>query len=348
MVTIGNNTIGRNHPPCVIAEVSGNHNQSLDRALEIVDAATAAGAHAIKLQTYRPDTITLDIKEGEFVIGDPNSIWKGRCLYELYQEAHTPWEWHAAIIQRAQERGIACFSTPFDETAVEFLETLNVPCYKLGSFECTHLPLIRRIARTGKPLIISTGMATLAEIDEAVRTARRHGCPDIVLLKCTSNYPASPENSNLRTIPHLRELFDCEVGLSDHTLGIGAAVAAIALGATVIEKHITLSRADGGVDSVFSLEPDELKALVQECMRAWQALGCIRYGPTESERGAATRRRSLYISKDMGAGEMLTADNVKIVRPGLGLPPKYYDVCLGRRVKCTVKAGTALSWDIIA
>ena len=338
---------GSGQSPYVIAEMSGNHNQSLDRALAIVDAAAKAGAHAIKLQTYTADTMTLDISEGEFFISDKSSLWKGHVMYDLYKTAHTPWEWHAPIMERAISHGIMCFSSPFDETAVDFLESINVPAYKIASFECIDLPLIRKAAATGKPLIISTGMATLAEIDDAVRTAREAGCKDLVLLKCTSTYPASPKNTNLRTIAHMRDLFGCEVGLSDHTMGIGAAIAAVAFGATVIEKHFTLSRADGGVDSAFSLEPHELKTLVIETERAWQAMGQVCYGPTQAERKARLRRRSLYITEDLHPGDVLTPQNLRRIRPGHGLVPKYYEILLGKTVVKDVKRGTPMSWDLV-
>lgn len=333
--------------PFIIAEMSGNHNGSLNQALSIVDAAAAAGADAIKLQTYKAGTMTLDIAQDEFVINDPQSLWKGRALYDLYEEAHTPWEWHAAIMQRAREKNLLCFSSPFDETAVDLLESLEAPCYKIASFECIDLPLIRRVAATGKPMIISTGMATIAEIAEAVEAARAGGCPHVVVLKCTSNYPAPPEHSNLLTIPHLAKLFDCEVGLSDHTMGIGVAVAACALGATVIEKHFVLDRADGGVDSAFSAEPAEMEALVRESTRARQALGEVKYGPTEVELNARSRRRSLYIAKDMQAGDILTRENLRSIRPGLGLPPKYLDVLIGRRISKVAKKGDRMSWDLL-
>jgi pseudaminic acid synthase len=346
-VQIGSRLVGPASAPFIIAEMSGNHNQSLERALAIVDAAADAGAHAIKLQTYTADTMTLAVSEGEFFISDPDSLWKGNSLHDLYKLAYTPWEWHAPIIARAQSRGIECFSSPFDETAVAFLESLNVPAYKIASFENVHLPLIRRVARTGKPMIISTGMASVAEIDDAVRAARGAGCEDLVLLKCTSTYPATPESSNVRTIPHLREMFRCEVGLSDHTMGVGAAVAAVALGAAVIEKHFTLARADGGVDSSFSLEPHELRSLVVESERAWQSLGAIQYGTGEVEAKSLVFRRSVYVAKDIVAGEVLTTQNLRCVRPGLGLPPKYFDLLLGRRVNRDVKMGTPVSWDLI-
>lgn len=347
-ITIAERKIGRCHPPFIIAEMSGNHNQSLDRALEIVDAAAASGAHALKLQTYTADTMTLDIDEGEFFISDPNSLWKGTSLYKLYQEAHTPWEWHKPIFDRCRERGLVYLSTPFDDTSVDFLESLDVPCYKIASFENTDLPLIRKVAATCKPMIISTGMATVAELDETVRAAREVGCKDLILLKCTSTYPATPENTNIRTIPHMRELFDVQVGLSDHSMGTGVSVAAVALGATVIEKHFTLCRADGGVDSTFSLEPDEMRSLVIETERAWQALGQVSYGPTEKEKQSMLFRRSLYVVQDMKAGETFTPENMRAIRPGYGLPTKFIEVFMGKRVSRPVKKGTPVSWDILS
>lgn len=345
--TIGEKKIGKEHPPFVIAEMSGNHNQSLTRALDIVEAAARAGAHALKLQTYTANTMTLDLKEGEFFIEDPQSLWKGHSLYELYQLAYTPWEWHRPIFERCHELGLICFSTPFDESAVDFLESLAVPCYKIASFENTDLPLIRKVAATGKPMIISTGMATVAELDETVRTAQEAGCRDLILLKCTSSYPATPEHTNILTIPHMRELFGCEVGLSDHSMGLGVAVAAVALGATVIEKHFTLCRADGGVDSAFSLEPQEMKLLVEESLRAWQALGSINYGPTAKEVASLKFRRSLYIVQDMRENDTLTAENLKAIRPGLGLAPKYLELFLNKKVVRDVKKGTPLDWDLL-
>lgn len=344
---IGHRIIGRNVPPLIIAEMSGNHNQSLERALRIVEAAAATGAHALKLQTYTADTMTLAINEGEFFISDEQSLWKGKSLHDLYTLAHTPWEWHAPIMKRARELGLSCFSTPFDESAVDFLESLGVPAYKIASFENVHLPLIRKAAATGKPLIISTGMATLDEIGEAVQAARDAGCRDLILLKCTSTYPATPENSNVRTIPHLSATFGCEVGLSDHTMGLGASVAAVAHGATVIEKHFTLNRAEGGVDSSFSLEPDEFRGLVTETERAWQSLGRVSYGPSEAEKGSLIFRRSIYVSEDLKSGDVLTPQNLRCVRPGLGLAPKHYDGLLGRRVGQDVKKGTPMRWDLI-
>ena len=329
--------------PFIIAEMSGNHNKSLDRALAIVDAAADAGVDALKIQTYTADTMTIDKSDGEFFISDPNSLWEGESLYNLYKKAYTPWEWHKPIFDRCREKGIIGFSTPFDFSSVDFLEELDIPFYKLASFENADIPLIKKIAQTQKPLIASTGMATIAELDELVRTARENGCPEVTLLKCTSSYPATPEGTNLRTIPHLKQLFNCEVGLSDHTLGIGAAVASIALGATVIEKHFTLSRADGGVDSAFSLEPQEMAQLVRECRSAWEALGEVFYGISEQEKKSLQFRRSLYIVEDMKAGDVITEKNMRCIRPGVGLAPKYYDIIMGKEVCCDIKRGTPVS-----
>jgi pseudaminic acid synthase len=344
---IAGRSIGSGFRPYVIAEMSGNHNGSLDRALSLVDAAAASGADAIKLQTYTADTMTLDVQAPGFVINDPASLWNGRALHALYNEAHTPWDWHRPIMDRAAAHGLHCFSTPFDDTAVDFLEALGVPAYKIASFECTDLPLIRKVAATGKPMIVSTGMATLAEIDEAVRTARAAGCRDLVLLKCTSTYPATPENSNLRSLPVLREAFGCEVGLSDHTMGCGAAVAAVALGAVMVEKHFTLSRADGGVDSAFSLEPAEFAMLRIETERAWQAMGAPSFGPSRAEAGSLQFRRSLYVVEDLKAGDVLTARNLRAIRPGHGLPTRELPALLGRRVQRDVARGTPTSWALL-
>ncbi|MCS0674056.1 pseudaminic acid synthase [Cytobacillus firmus] len=346
-IMIEGRKIGLSAKPFIIAEISGNHNQSLERALKIVEEAKKSGADAIKLQTYTPDSMTLPLNETEFVVGHSLHLWKGKSLYELYEEAFTPWEWHEQIFKRAKELDMIAFSTAFDETAVDFLESLNVPLYKIASFENTDLPLIRKVAQTGKPIIISTGMATAGEIDETLRTAREAGGKDIILLKCTSTYPASPENTNLVTIPHLKELFQCQVGLSDHTMGIGTAIASIPLGATVIEKHMTLSRDEGGVDAAFSLEPKEMEFLVVESERAWQSLGHIQYGPTKAEEASLHYRRSLYVGKDMRAGDVFTKENLRIIRPGFGLEPKYYDFLLGKQVKKNVKIGTKVSWDLI-
>jgi pseudaminic acid synthase len=347
MINIADRQIGAGHAPFVIAEMSGNHNQSLDRALEIVVAAAKTGAHALKIQTYTPDTMTLDLDEREFHISDPASLWTGTSLYKLYGQAYTPWEWHQPIFERARELGIIAFSTPFDDSAVDLLESLDVPCYKIASFENTDLPLIRRVAATGKPMIISTGMASIAELDDTVRAAREAGCQDLVLLKCTSTYPANASNTNILTIPHLRELFGCEVGLSDHTNGVGVSVASVALGATVVEKHFTLNRADGGVDSTFSMEPAEMAQLVVETERAWQALGRVSYGATDAEKRSIVFRRSLYVVQDLKSGDLLTKDNVRAIRPGLGLPTKYLEVVLGKRVNRDVVRGTALKWVML-
>lgn len=345
-IKIADRLISRNHAPFIIAEMSGNHNQSLERALEIVGAAAKAGVHALKLQTYTPDTMTINLDEREFHISDPGSPWADTSLYKLYGEAYTPWEWHKPIFDRARELGMIAFSTPFDDTAVDFLENLDVPCYKIASFENTDMPLIRRVAATGKPLIISTGMATVAELDETVHAAREAGCKDLILLKCTSTYPAAAANANILTIPHLRELFGCEVGLSDHMMGIGVSVASVALGAAVIEKHFTLKRADGGMDSSFSMEPAEMAQLVVETGRAWQALGQVSYGLTEAEKKSLQYRRSLYVVQDIKAGDVLSRENVRAIRPGLGLPAKYLEQVLGKAVKQDVKRGTALSWSL--
>lgn len=345
---IAHRRIGPDAPPFIIAEMSGNHNQSLARALDIVDSAAKTGAHAMKIQTYTADTMTLDLREGEFFVTDKNNLWQGRTLYDLYAEAHTPWEWHAPIFERARQHGMIPFSTPFDATAVDYLEALDVACYKIASFENTDLQLIRKVAATGKPMIISTGMADLAELDETVRAARSAGCKDLVLLQCTSTYPATPLDSNLRTIPHMREAFGCEIGLSDHTMGIGVSVASVALGASVIEKHFTLSRADGGVDSTFSMEPAEMAMLVVESERAWQALGHVQYGPASANEATSRGyRRSLYAVRDMAAGEAFTADNLRAIRPGSGLPTKYFDELIGKRVGQAVKRGTPASWKLI-
>ena len=343
-LSLGQHRIGGSFTPFIIAEMSGNHNHSLERALAIVDAAADAGAHAIKLQTYTADTMTL---KGAYRINDKDSLWNGRELYDLYKEAYTPWEWHAPIFEHATKRGILAFSSPFDETAVDFLESLHVPFYKVASFENTDWPLLKKIAATGKPIIMSTGVSRLADVDESVSLLRQQGCNDLVLLKCTSTYPASPENTNLLTIPHLQQLFDCIVGLSDHTMGIGASVAAVALGARVIEKHFTLRRADGGVDSAFSLEPEELKALVVETERAFLALGQIQYGVQQTETKSKSFKRSIYIAKDVRAGDIITRDHLKIIRPDLGLSPRYFDLVLGRQAKKDIAAGTPLSFDLI-
>jgi pseudaminic acid synthase len=346
-IKIQNRMIGPNHPPFIIAEMSGNHNHSLERALEIVEAAAKAGAHALKIQTYTADTMTLNLANKDFMIDDKYSLWSGNNLYQLYQQAYTPWEWHQPIFERCLELGLIPFSSPFDETAVDFLEDLNIPLYKIASFENNHIPLIKKVASTGKPMIISTGMATLAELDETVRTARNAGCKNIILLKCTSTYPATPENTNISTIPHMKELFNCQVGLSDHTMGIGVSIASVTLGATVIEKHFTLSREDGGVDSAFSMEPDEMHSLVVETERAWQAIGNVTYGATRQEKNSMKFRRSIYITKDLKAGDIFTKDNLRVIRPGYGLAPIYYEQLLGKKAAIDIKAGTPADWTIL-
>lgn len=333
------------YPPLIVAELSGNHNGRLERALELIEAAAECGVDAIKLQTYTADTITLDVARDEFVVQKPGSVWHGRTLHSLYAEAHTPWEWHKPMVAKASALGLQWFSSPFDFSAVDFLETLNPPCHKIASPELIDLPLIKRCAQTGRPLIMSTGMASVSEIGEAVETARSHGCEKLVLLKCTTDYPASPETSNLRTIVHMAELFGCPTGVSDHTLGIGAAITATAFGAVLIEKHLTLRRADGGPDSHFSLEPEEMKSLVTECRTAWQAVGRVQYGPQNAEKGFMRGRRSLYIAEDVKSGEALTAQNLRSIRPGFGLPPKHYETLLGRRVSRDLAKGTALTWE---
>jgi pseudaminic acid synthase len=344
-IKIGNRIIGTQHPPFIIAEMSGNHNQSLDTAIKIVDAVAETGAHALKLQTYTPDTMTLDLNQGEFLIQDTKSLWSGRTLYNLYQEAMTPWEWHGPIFERCKKHGLIFLSTPFDASAVDFLEAFNPPVYKIASFENTDIPLIKKVAHTGKPMIISTGMASISELDLSVRTARENGCHDLILLKCTSSYPASPESTNISTIPHLRELFKTEVGLSDHTMGVGVACASVVLGATVIEKHFTLDRSLGGVDSAFSLEPHEMKSLVTECKRAWEAKGVVSYGATEAEKNSLVFRRSIYITEDIREGDTLNEKNMRCIRPGLGLAPKHYEMLLGKKIKISLKKGTPMKLE---
>ncbi|MFF5991445.1 pseudaminic acid synthase [Prauserella flavalba] len=346
-VRIGKHDIGPEHAPFVIAEVSGNHNGDLGRALAIVDAVAESGAQAVKLQTYRPDTITIDVDGPAFRLSDGHELWGGQNLYRLYEQAHTPWEWHEPLFRRAREHGLEVFSSPFDPTAVELLESLDAPAYKIASSEIVDLPLVELCARTGKPLVISTGMATVAEIDAAVRTARDAGNDQLIVLGCTASYPAEPEESNLRGLPVLAQVTGALVGLSDHTPGLGAPVAAVALGACAIEKHVTLSRGDGGVDSAFSLEPAELAALVTETRRAWQALGEPVLGPKESEREGLRLRRSLYVVEDVRAGEPVTRRNVRSIRPAGGLPPAEITKVLGRTFRVDAPKGTPLSWDLV-
>jgi pseudaminic acid synthase len=346
-INIGGIVIGPNHKPFVIAEMSGNHNQSLNRAFALVDAAAKAGATALKLQTYTADTITFNGSSDEFVIKDENSLWKDQNLHKLYQMAYTPWEWHEAIFERAKSHGMLAFSSPFDTTAVDFLEDLDVPCYKIASFENTDHILLKKVASTGKPVIMSTGVASVADLQESVKVLRNSGCTELILLKCTSTYPATPENTHLNTIAHMREMFDCPVGLSDHTMGIGAAVAAVALGARVIEKHFTLSRADGGVDSTFSLEPQELEALVVESERAFLAMGKVNYELSAKEQKSLQFKRSLYVVKDMAAGEVFSSENVRSIRPANGLHTRHYEEILTKKAIVAIKAGTALRWDLV-
>jgi pseudaminic acid synthase len=346
-VRIGDREVGPGAAPFVIAEMSGNHDGDLDQALAIVRAAAEAGADAVKLQTYTADTITLDADTPEFRLSPTHELWADRRLHDLYEKAHTPWDWHQPIFDLAAELGLLAFSSPFDPTAVAFLEDLDVPCYKIASSEIVDLPLIRRVAATGKPLIISTGMASVGEIDAAVSAARCVGNDQIVVLSCTASYPTDPCDSNLRGIPVLADTFGTLVGLSDHTLGIGAAVAAVALGACVIEKHVTLSREGGGVDSAFSLEPDELAALVRESRTAWQALGTARIGARDSEAEGLRFRRSLFVTQDVRAGDVVSPANVRSVRPAGGLAPDLYDVVAGRLFRSDAVKGTPLRWDLL-
>lgn len=347
MITIGQRKVGPGEAPFIIAELSGNHDQSLEKALAMVDAAAKCGVDALKIQTYTADSMTLDVHRDEFVIQDSGNLWQGKSLYQLYQQAMTPWDWHQAIFERAAEHGMLAFSTPFDIAAVTYLEQLNVPCYKVASFENSDHALLAAVAKTGKPVFMSTGMATQTELAESVEVLRANGCKDLILLKCTSHYPADPVDANLATIPHMASLFNCQVGLSDHTAGIGVAVASVVLGATVIEKHFVLDRGEGGVDAEFSLEPEEFAALVTECKRAAVALGRVTYGGTIKEQASRKFRRSLYIAQDMQPGDIFTPQNLRSIRPGLGLEPKYLPMLLGKPIKQAAKKGTAMSWDLI-
>lgn len=339
-IEINGRRIGRNQEPYVICEISANHNGSLDRALNLLEAAAETGADAIKMQSYTADTMTIDHDSPEFQI--VGGLWGGRSLYDLYVEAQTPFEWHETIFRRARELGVTLFSTPFDETAADLLESLGAPAYKIASFEAIDLPLIAYVARKGKPMIISTGMCNLGEVNDAVRTARDNGCKDLVLLHCISSYPAPDEDANVRTVPHLGEAFGVVPGLSDHTHGSAVSVAAVALGAAVIEKHFTISRGDGGPDSTFSLELGEFKELVHNCKQAWRALGNVRYDPCGAERGSLALRRSLYVVRDIEEGEPLTRSNVRSIRPGYGLPPKHLPEILGSVARRSLARGTPL------
>jgi len=345
--TIASHKIGPNLPPFIVAELSGNHGHSLDTALALVDAAKSAGAHAVKLQTYTADTMTLDINEGEFFISDPNSLWHGRSLYDLYKEACTPWEWHPILFDRCRDLGLIAFSTPFDASAVDFLESLNTPCYKIASLEIVDLPLIKKAASTGKPLMLSTGGATVQEIQDAIDTATKAGCKELLLLKCAIAYPAPIHAMNLRTISDMEIRFKCPIGLSDHSLGIAASVASVALGCCLIEKHLTLSRKEGAVDSGFSLEPYELEQLVKASKEAWEASGTVHYGPLPEEVSTLSYRRSLYFSTPLKKGQAIKPENVKSIRPGKGLPPKDYFSIMGLKVHCDVKRGQPVTWDVL-
>ena len=344
-VNIDGRLIGPKHPPYIIAELSANHNGDINRAYEIMEAAKRAGADAIKLQTYTPDTITLDCESEDFQIR--GGLWDGQSLYNLYKNAYMPWDWHKLLFDRAKELEMTIFSSPFDFTAVELLESLDAPAYKIASFELTDLPLIKRVAKTGKPMIMSTGMANKEEIKSAVDIARNNGCIDLILLHCVSGYPAPACEYNLKTVADLGSSFNVVPGLSDHTIDNAAAIASIALGARLVEKHVTLDRNGGGADDSFSLEPQELYQLCRDVKSAWQAIGRINYEVTEAEKGNIKFRRTLYVVDDICEGEVFTASNVKSIRPGFGLAPKYYDFCLGKKAACDIKRGTAVSFDLI-
>lgn len=344
-IKVGNRKIGPNEEPFIIAEMSGNHNGSKERAIEIIKSAAATGVDCLKFQTYTADTMTLDCHKPDFVINDEKSLWDGRQLYDLYKEAHTPWEWHEELFQVANDHGVIAFSSPFDETAVDFLNDLGVPMFKVASFEITHLPLIRKIGKTGKPVIISTGMASMDEIETAIQTAKEGGTDDIIILKCTSQYPANASDANLETISDMADRFGVQVGLSDHTLGIGVGIAAIGYGATVIEKHFTIDRSEGGVDSEFSMEPQEMKMLKEETSRAWHARGKVHYDGTANEQKSKQFRQSIYPTRDIAVGELFSADNLKICRPGLSLSPSNWESLLGKPAKRAIEMGERLNKD---
>ena len=347
-IKIGTKKIGKDQRPFIIAEMSGNHNQSLDRALKIVEAAKQCGCDAIKLQTFTANTLTMNSKRKEFLVSNKKNLWKGFTLYDLYKKASMPWDWHKIIFKKCKELNLIAFSTCFDESSVDFLDSLDVPAYKIASFENIHHPLLKKVAATGKPILMSTGMATLKELEESVNIIRESGCNDIILLKCTSSYPAKPKYANLKTIPHLAQHFDCEVGLSDHTLGIDVSIASIALGARIIEKHFTLDRSDGGVDASFSIEPSEMKQLVDQAKKTFAALGKVQYGPTLNEKNNLQYRPSIYTVKDIQAGEKFTKNKIKIIRPGNGLAPKHYESILGTKALRTINKGTPLKLNHIS
>ena len=342
MIKIDNRKIGKKFKPFVVAEMSGNHNQSIKKAIKIIDKAAECGVDAVKIQTYTADTLTIDSDKDDFKIKDKNSLWKNQTLYQLYKKAYTPWEWHKKIFLHCKKKNLICFSSPFDETSVDFLQNFNVPAYKIASFEINNIPLIEKIAKKRKPMVISTGLANLKEINEVVKTAYKNGCKKIILLKCTSSYPAEPEDSNIATIKDLINRFNCEVGISDHTKGIGVSIAAISQGATFIEKHFTLDRKKGGVDAEFSLEPDEMRQLVIESKRAWQSLGKIFYGSTKSEEKSIKFRKSIYAIKDINKNDKFTRENIKIIRPGFGLEPKYFNKIIGKLSNKNLKKGDAI------
>ena len=344
---IANRIISLEHKPFIIAELSANHNQSLERALELVKKAAESGADAVKLQTYTADTMTFNLKSDEFMIRDETSPWNVRHIYDLYHEAHTPWDWHEQIFNYAKELNLLAFSSPFDDTAVDFLESLDVPAYKIASFECIDTQLIKKVASTGKPMIISTGMASSDEIDDAVETAKINGCTDLCLLKCTSTYPASPKYANVSSIDAMRSKYKCEVGLSDHTLGVGVACAAISYGASIVEKHITLNSNEDGIDSSFSMDPKDFSLLVSETNKAWESKGKVHFGETDSEKNSRKRRRSLYFSEDLSEGTLISEAHIKRVRPGNGLKPKYYEEIIGKTLNKNVKMGQPIKWDDI-
>ena len=345
-IKINNRQIGCKRPAYIIAEMSANHQQDFNKAVDILNAAQAAGADAVKLQTYTPDTMTIDSGAPHFRLSE--TIWKGHTLYDLYRTAYTPWQWHPRLKEKADELGLDLFSTPFDGTAVVFLETMHVPAYKVASFELVDIPLLKTIAQTRKPVILSTGMASLSEIEEAVETLRTHGCDQIALLKCTSAYPASPEEANLRTIPHLAQTFDAVCGISDHTLGSTVAIGAVAMGACIVEKHLTLSRKDNSPDSAFSMEPHEFKSMVDQIRILEQALGAIAYGLTDQQKESRMFRRSLFVVKDIEKAEAFTPENIRCIRPGLGLHPRHYDAIMGKKATTALTRGTPLAWEMIA